>query len=169
LKEGNVHISAPHIYGSVLEALELSPNAPLSFLNIGSGTGYLTCIVAEILGPTSTHYGVEVHADVLEHSRSAIEEWKASRASSQEMPPIELIHGNGLQIDGTLGQCRVGLDRIYIGAAVEKHDLCQLASLLKPGGILVGPGKDTLGRSDSPHSVRSSSHPPCVEYHGIGS
>jgi protein-L-isoaspartate O-methyltransferase len=58
------------------------------------------------------------------------------------VPPLELIHGNGLQIDGTLGQCRVGLDRIYIGAAVEKHDLCQLASLLKPGGILVGPGKE---------------------------
>ena len=56
LKEGNVHISAPHIYGSVLEALDLQPNKSLRFLNAGSGTGYLTCIAASILGPKSSHY-----------------------------------------------------------------------------------------------------------------
>jgi protein-L-isoaspartate O-methyltransferase len=58
---------------------------------------------------------------------------------------MELIQGNGLEIDGTVGQCRLGLDRIYVGAAVEKRELCQLASLLKPGGILVGPGMFTEG------------------------
>jgi protein-L-isoaspartate O-methyltransferase len=39
LKEGNIHLSAPHIYGSALEALELQPHSSLSFLNCGSGTG----------------------------------------------------------------------------------------------------------------------------------
>ncbi len=56
LKEDNIHISAPHIYGAVMEALELPINSPLSFLNAGSGTGYLTCIAASILGPKSSHY-----------------------------------------------------------------------------------------------------------------
>lgn len=56
LREGNLHISAPHIYGSVLEALELRKDTSLSFLNAGSGTGYLTCIAATILGPRSSHY-----------------------------------------------------------------------------------------------------------------
>ena len=68
LKEGNVHMSAPHIYGSVLEALELRPNSSLSFLNVGSGTGYLTCIAATVLGPRSSHfckYGRQV--DRIEH------------------------------------------------------------------------------------------------------
>lgn len=37
LRSGFVHLSAPHIYGCVAEALELKPGA--SFLNIGSGTG----------------------------------------------------------------------------------------------------------------------------------
>jgi protein-L-isoaspartate O-methyltransferase len=56
VKEGNVHLSAPHIYGSVLEALELHPNTSLSFLNAGSGSGYLTCLAATVLGPRSSHY-----------------------------------------------------------------------------------------------------------------
>ena len=57
LKHGNVHISAPHIYGSAIEALDLVPNSSMSFLNIGSGTGYISCIVATILGPNSLNYG----------------------------------------------------------------------------------------------------------------
>ncbi len=57
LREGNVHISAPHIYCSALEVFELQPESSLSFLNIGSGTGYLSCIVAEILGPKSLNFG----------------------------------------------------------------------------------------------------------------
>mmetsp|Transcript_47456 Transcript_47456/g.143656 ORF Transcript_47456/g.143656 Transcript_47456/m.143656 type:complete len:129 (+) Transcript_47456:194-580(+) len=57
LKVGNVHLSAPHIYGSALEALELTENSSLSFLNVGSGTGYLSCIVAEILGSKSVNFG----------------------------------------------------------------------------------------------------------------
>jgi len=57
LKEGNVHISAPHIYGSAIEALDLVPNSCTSFLNIGSGTGYVSAIVADILGPNSLNYG----------------------------------------------------------------------------------------------------------------
>ena len=56
LKEGNVHISAPHIYATVLEALDLHASSSLSFLNAGSGTGYLTCLAAAILGPHSMHY-----------------------------------------------------------------------------------------------------------------
>lgn len=144
LKEGNVHISAPHIYGSVVEALELTPNSSLSFLNIGSGTGYLSCIVAEILGPTSTHYGVEIYQDVVEHCREAMTNWKAARTSDRPVPQMDIIFGNGLQIDSLRGESSAGLDRIYIGAAVERRNLCQLAGMLKPGGILVGPVGDEL-------------------------
>lgn len=126
-----------------MEALELPPNRPMSFLNIGSGTGYISSIAAQIMGPTSTQYGVELHAEVLEHCEEAMAEWQQSRVRAGEERPahVEILHGNGLNIDGTQGEALVGLDRIYIGAAIEKNDLAPIAALLKPGGILVGPGK----------------------------
>ena len=137
-------------YGSVVEALELVPNSCTSFLNIGSGTGYVSCIVAHILGPASTHYAVDIHEDVLEHARQSIGEWKESRLDEDSLGQIQLLHGNGLCINTDHGEGAVGLDRIYIGAAVAKKYLVQLVQLLKPGGILVGPGQSTalVGRKD---------------------
>ena len=55
------HISAPHIYGAVLEALDLQPNSSQAFLCVGSGTGYLCAIAAEIMGPKSLNFGKWVY------------------------------------------------------------------------------------------------------------
>lgn len=142
LKEGNVHISAPHIYGSALEALELTENASLSFLNVGSGTGYLSCIVASILGPYSVNYGVEIHQDVVDHSEASVTRWKASYGG--KLPHMMTIQGNALNISMNEGEALIGFDRIYIGASVEQRDLSKVTALLKPGGVLVGPVGDEL-------------------------
>ena len=60
-------MSAPHIYGTVVDALELSEG--LSFLNIGAGTGFLSTVVAYITGPAGLNHGIEIHADVVAHAR----------------------------------------------------------------------------------------------------
>ena len=141
IRDENIHISAPHIYGSVLEALELKNDTGLSFLNAGSGTGYLTCIAASILGSRSVHYCVEIHEDVIRHSEEAIAEWKKTLPCNRGVPNIDIIQGNALELSTDKGECALGFDRIYIGAAIHKFNLHKFKSMLKPGGILVGPGE----------------------------
>jgi len=141
LKEGNVHISAPHIYCTVVQHLELEPGSSHSFLNIGVGTGYLSSIVATLLGPKSQSFGVEIHADVIDHCREANRAWKES-VDAEVVEPF-IFHGNGLQILNE-GECRLGFDRIYVGASIDSSDLPNLQRLLVPGGILVAPVDDML-------------------------
>lgn len=154
LKEGNVHISAPHIYASAIQALDLVPDSTTSFLNIGSGTGYISCVVAAILGPKSLNYGVELQADVIQHCKSSIAKWKTTAVEEDgevstfhfmdNTADIKIVQGNGLSIHDSKGESVVGFDRIYIGAAVDKESLADITKLLSPGGILVGPVDDEL-------------------------
>jgi protein-L-isoaspartate O-methyltransferase len=147
LREGHIHISAPHIYGCIVEALHVTPNSSMSFLNIGSGTGYLSSIVAQILGPTGICYGVEINRQAYEHGVSSVNRWKDEN-DHIELPIMEFIHGNGLNINAKAGEAIHGFDRIYVGAAIERSKLKELVSLLRLGGILVGPGMCILLRDD---------------------
>jgi protein-L-isoaspartate O-methyltransferase len=101
------------MYGAAIQALDLVPNSPISFLNVGSGTGYISCIVAKILGPNSLHYGVcvcacrrisnlfdinhkssctsfhiqtgvELHDDVIEHCKESIGRWKPNAVEERD-------------------------------------------------------------------------------------
>lgn len=154
LKEGNLHLSAPHMNAAAIEALSLVPHSSLSFLNVGSGTGYMSCIVAEILGPNSLHVGVELHDDVILHCKESVARWKTNSHVNEEkdgrfvfhfeeddIADIQIFKGNGLTISTSHGEGVVGFDRIYVGAAVSRADLANITSLLSPGGILVGPGE----------------------------
>ncbi|XP_043545271.1 protein-L-isoaspartate O-methyltransferase domain-containing protein 1 [Chiloscyllium plagiosum] len=70
-KHGNIHLSAPCIYSEVMEALKLQPG--LSFLNLGSGTGYLSTMVGLILGPFGINHGIEIHADVVDYATEKLD------------------------------------------------------------------------------------------------
>lgn len=128
-----------------MEALDLEQNSNLSFLNIGSGTGYLSCIVGHILGSSSLSYGVELHDDVLQHSKAAINAWKDARENTSNDPPFDFFHGNGFHISSQEGQSRLGYDRIYVGAQLSgRIQFEKIKNLLAPGGILVAPVNESL-------------------------
>ncbi|ERL95795.1 hypothetical protein D910_00312, partial [Dendroctonus ponderosae] len=73
-KKGNLHISSPGIYAEVMEALEFEPG--LSFLNMGSGTGYFSTVVGLILGTNGINHGIEIHADVIDYANERLEDFK---------------------------------------------------------------------------------------------
>ncbi|KAM9249978.1 protein-L-isoaspartate O-methyltransferase domain-containing protein 2 isoform 2-T2 [Dugong dugon] len=139
-KHGNIHLSAPCIYSEVMEALELQPG--LSFLNLGSGTGYLSSMVGLILGPFGVNHGVELHSDVIEYARQKLDFFIKTSDSFDKFEFCEpsFVTGNCLEISPDCTQ----YDRVYCGAGVQKEHEDYMKNLLKVGGILVMPLEEKL-------------------------
>ncbi|XP_060777025.1 protein-L-isoaspartate O-methyltransferase domain-containing protein 1 [Neoarius graeffei] len=139
-KHGNIHLSAPCIYSEVMEALNLQQG--LSFLNLGSGTGYLSTMVGLIIGPFGVNHGVELHKDVVEYAKEKLDEFVKNSDSFDKFEFCEphFVVGNCLEISSDSHQ----YDRIYCGAAVQKDHENYMKVMLKVGGILVMPIDDQL-------------------------
>ncbi|MBN3278252.1 PCMD1 protein, partial [Polyodon spathula] len=139
-KHGNIHLSAPCIYSEVMEALKLQQG--LSFLNLGSGTGYLSTMVGLIIGPFGVNHGVELHTDVVEYAREKLDDFIKDGDSFDKFEFCEpsFVVGNCLEISSDCHQ----YDRIYCGAGVQKDHENYMKILLKVGGILVMPIEDQV-------------------------
>ncbi|XP_051515880.1 protein-L-isoaspartate O-methyltransferase domain-containing protein 2-like [Myxocyprinus asiaticus] len=139
-RHGNLHLSAPCIYSEVMEALDLQPG--LSFLNLGSGTGYLSSMVGLILGPFGVNHGVELHEDVVEYAYQKLDYFIKTSDSFDKFEFCEptFVVGNCLEIPP---ECRQ-YDRVYCGAGVQKEYENYMRNLLKVGGILVLPLEEKL-------------------------
>ncbi|XP_058499954.1 protein-L-isoaspartate O-methyltransferase domain-containing protein 2 [Solea solea] len=139
-RHGNIHLSAPCIYSEVMEALDLHPG--LSFLNLGSGTGYLSTMVGLILGPSGVNHGIELHADVIEYAYQKLDSFIKTSDSFDKFEFCEpsFVMGNCLEVPPESRQ----YDRVYCGAGVQKEHKDYMKNLLKVGGILVMPLEDKL-------------------------
>ena len=138
-KHGHLHLSAPCIYSEVMESLQLRPG--LSFLNIGSGTGYLSTMVGLMIGPRGTNHGIELHPEVVEYAQSKLDKFKSSSPALYRYDFSEptFVVGNGLLFTDHLQY-----DRVYVGAAINPEHESFMCNLLKIGGILVLPLGDQL-------------------------
>lgn len=126
LRSGRLHLSAPHIYARAIESL--SPlDAGMSFLNVGSGTGYFNSIVSELIGPLAINHGVEIWPEAVAHARE--------RCQLIGKQHIEHTRGNVYELD--VGST-MRYDRIYLGACANSRSK-YLYRLLEVGGILIGP------------------------------
>lgn len=139
-KHGNVHLSAPCIYVEVMEWLKLGPG--MSFLNLGSGTGYLSTMAGLIIGPYGMNHGIEYHQDVIDHAEERLEHFIRTCEAFDDFEFCEpmFVRGNCLLLSPT---CRL-YDRIYCGAACPAEHENYMKNLMKVGGILVMPLNDQL-------------------------
>lgn len=70
------------ITSEVVEGLELKPG--LSFLNVGSGTGYLSTLVGLIIGTSGISHGIEIHNLVVEYATKKLSQFIENSATLDE-------------------------------------------------------------------------------------
>ncbi|XP_063976006.1 uncharacterized protein LOC135161927 [Diachasmimorpha longicaudata] len=140
-KVGNLHLSAPCVYAKVMEGLSLE--AGLSFLNVGSGTGYFSTMAGLILGHSGTNHGIELNKDCIEYAYERLAEFKQKSQAVNEFDFCEPVFSNGNFLRVIPNR---QYDRVYCGAACPESQEAFIKQFVKVGGILVMPYKDHLLR-----------------------
>ena len=129
-------ISAPHMHASACESLldYLKPGAKV--LDVGSGSGYLTHVLAELVKPGGTVVGIE-------HIQPLVDLANKNTAKSEE--GRGLLDSGGIvyvKADGRKGWTgeggKEGYDAIHVGAAAAGFHQ-ELIDQLKAPGRLVSP------------------------------
>jgi protein-L-isoaspartate(D-aspartate) O-methyltransferase len=133
----NVTISAPHMHAMMTELI-YSHFADKGMegkrvLDIGSGSGFLTAVLAELVGPSGTVVGVEHVRELVESSIAAIAACSPALSSRTRI----------LEADGRLGWPSSSMeessfDAIHVGAAAPTFPTT-LAARLNDGGVMVVP------------------------------
>ena len=107
IRSGHFHLSAPSMYAEVMENL-MPIDSEMSFLNVGSGTGYLSSVVDEMLGPRGLNHGLEIHTDLVKFAQLT--------ANKNGFSRIVFKQGNFKCLDINHAK-HMRYDRVYIGAA----------------------------------------------------
>ncbi|GAB5357647.1 hypothetical protein AAMO2058_000392000 [Amorphochlora amoebiformis] len=164
IKHKHIHMSAPHIYASSLEYLDLKEGN--KFLCIGSGTGYFCHLVKHIIGPKGIVHGIEIYSDVVSFATAKnqsfevpeIPESHSDSADTSPGPSDEILslvskysRQKTLNPQYITGNCfdlkpenNIRYDRIYVAAGAPRSMCKHLSSFLQIAGILVGPFDDAL-------------------------
>jgi protein-L-isoaspartate(D-aspartate) O-methyltransferase len=125
-------ISAPHMHANACESLltYLTPGARV--LDIGSGSGYLTAVLANLVGPSGTVLGID-------HIQPLVDMGTANMGKSDEGRRM-LESG---QVKFVTGDGRKGwkegapYDAIHVGAAAAEHHEELTVQLKAPGRLFV--------------------------------
>ncbi|CAH8652314.1 unnamed protein product [Heterobilharzia americana] len=103
-RSGSLHLSAPSIYIVALKNLDIQPGN--CFLNVGSGTGYLSTVIGLLLGHNGINHGIEVNDFNINFSREHLAAFMSECDAPFERsfcPPV-FLHGNILDLVVPLDQ-----------------------------------------------------------------
>lgn len=125
-------ISQPLTVAFMFELLQ--PQVGDNILDVGSGSGWTTSLLSEIVGPKGKVFGVEIVTELKNFG-----EKNASKYNFVKKGIAEFILG-----DGNWGlKEHAPYDRILVSASAEKIPAA-LESQLKVGGVLVIPVKESI-------------------------
>lgn len=124
-------ISQPTTVAIMLEFLR--PQAGNKVLDIGSGSGWTTALLATAVEPDGFVEGLERVPSLVEYGRSSLKRVRISNASIDFADP------------GALGRPGHKYDRILVSASADKLPQV-LIEQLNPGGILVIPILESIWR-----------------------
>jgi protein-L-isoaspartate(D-aspartate) O-methyltransferase len=116
----------PSLWAFLLDKLGIAANERV--LHLGSGTGYYSAILAELVGPQGSVEAVEIEAPVAERARTALAPW----------PQVVVANGNGA--NGPFARADV-----IVASAGATHPLPVWLDALKLGGRLLFPMTVTRG------------------------
>lgn len=137
-------ISQPFIVALMLEALQLSPTDRV--LEIGTGSGYVTALLAEL---TSEVISIERHASLSDSARAVLE--------SLGYCNIKLVTG-----DGTRGFPEAApYDAVIVSAAAQEVPPALLAQLADGGRMIIPVGTDDTQQL---RLVRMENRQPKIEF-----
>ncbi|KAF4556308.1 Protein-L-isoaspartate(D-aspartate) O-methyltransferase-like protein [Elsinoe fawcettii] len=128
-------ISAPHMHAAACESLLpfLKPGARV--LDIGSGSGYLTHVLAELVKPGGTVIGLD-HIQPLVDLSTANTSKSAEGRELLESGTIKYVKGDGRK--GWTGKGgEEGFNAIHVGAATNGWHQELIDQLRKPGRLFV--------------------------------
>ena len=118
----------------------------MSFLNVGSGTGYLSTMAGLLIGPYGINHGIEIYPENIDFAYQKQEEFLERFAWYDPLEFCEplFVIGNGL----LLSPGNLLYDRIYCGAACPPEHVQLMKNMLAVGGILVMPNDNQVGNHD---------------------
>lgn len=119
-------ISAPHMVGIMVENLDLEKGHKV--LEIGTGSGYHACVVAEIIGNEGKIYSVELYETLGEKAKKVVQELNYKN--------VFIFVG-----DGSKGLKEFApYDRIYVTCASPKIPFPLVEQLKENGKMLIPVG-----------------------------